>query len=76
MFPAVGLGYRALSFLGIRLNPFTKRAQMAVVGHPKFYFFDAGVYRAIRPTGPIDSPEEARFVPYVFSCCGAFIQYS
>jgi predicted AAA+ superfamily ATPase len=29
-----------------------------MVGHPKFYFFDAGVYRALRPSGPLDSPEE------------------
>ena len=26
--------------------------------HPKFYLFDAGVYRTIRPAGPLDSPEE------------------
>jgi len=28
------------------------------VAHPKFYFFDAGVYRALRPKGPLDKPEE------------------
>ena len=26
--------------------------------HPKFYLFDAGVYRSIRPAGPLDSLEE------------------
>ena len=26
--------------------------------HPKFFLFDAGVYRTIRPRGPLDSPEE------------------
>jgi predicted AAA+ superfamily ATPase len=26
--------------------------------HLKFYFFDAGVYRALRPAGPLDSAEE------------------
>jgi predicted AAA+ superfamily ATPase len=26
--------------------------------HPKFYYFDAGVFRAIRPRGPLDRPEE------------------
>jgi len=26
--------------------------------HPKFYFFDAGVYRTLRPAGPLDRPEE------------------
>lgn len=29
-----------------------------MVSHPKFYFFDAGVYRTIRPRGPLDSEEE------------------
>ncbi len=29
-----------------------------MINHQKFYFFDAGVYRAIRPAGPLDSPQE------------------
>jgi predicted AAA+ superfamily ATPase len=41
-----------------RLPVFTKRAQRATITHPKFYFFDTGVYRQIRPKGPLDSPEE------------------
>ncbi len=44
--------------LAHRLPVFTKRAKRRMVNHPKFYFFDAGVYRAIRPKGPLDSPEE------------------
>ncbi len=44
--------------LSIRLPVFTKRAKRRMVSHPKFYFFDAGVYRAIRPRGPLDSEEE------------------
>ncbi|NCC53119.1 MAG: ATP-binding protein [Spartobacteria bacterium] len=40
------------------LPVFTKRAKRRLVAHPKFYFFDAGVYRTIRPMGPLDSPEE------------------
>jgi predicted AAA+ superfamily ATPase len=44
--------------LSIRLPVFTKRARRRMTQHPKFYFFDAGVYRAIRPEGPLDSPEE------------------
>jgi len=44
--------------LGFRLSVFTKRAQREVAAHPKFYFFDAGVFRANRPTGPLDSPAE------------------
>lgn len=41
-----------------RLPVFTKRAQRRLVDHPKFYYFDVGVYRALRPRGPLDKPEE------------------
>lgn len=41
-----------------RLPVFSKRAKRAVVAHQKFYFFDAGVFRALRPQGPLDRPEE------------------
>lgn len=44
--------------LGWKLPIFAKRAKRRTVTHPKFYFFDAGVYRTIRPKGPLDSPEE------------------
>lgn len=44
--------------LGFRLEVFVKRAKRAVASHPKFYFFDAGVFRANRPAGPLDSPAE------------------
>ncbi len=44
--------------LGYTLDVFTKRAQRSVVSHPKFYLFDAGVFRALRPAGPLDKPEE------------------
>lgn len=44
--------------LSYRLPIFTKRAKRAVVSHPKFYFFDAGVFRSLRPSGPLDKPEE------------------
>lgn len=37
---------------------FTKRARRELVAHPKFYWFDAGVFRSIRPAGPLDSPHE------------------
>ncbi len=45
--------------IALRLPVFTKRAKRRLVAHPKFYYFDAGVYRAIRPRGPLDTPEEA-----------------
>ncbi|MFH0948089.1 MAG: AAA family ATPase [Elusimicrobiota bacterium] len=44
--------------LAFRLPVFEKRAKRAVVSHPKFYFFDAGVYRSLRPSGPLDKSEE------------------
>lgn len=44
--------------LAHRLPVFAKRAKRRLAAHPKFYFFDAGVFRAIRPKGPLDRPEE------------------
>ncbi len=44
--------------LGFTLPVFTKRAKRATVAHSKFYFFDPGVYRSLRPVGPLDRPEE------------------
>ena len=44
--------------LGVRVPVFSKRARRRMVAHPKFYLFDAGVYRALRPRGPLDSTEE------------------
>lgn len=40
------------------LPVFAKRAKRAVIKHSKFYFFDAGVFRIIRPAGPLDRPGE------------------
>jgi len=44
--------------LGVRLPSFRRRAKRRIVTHPKFYFFDAGVYRALRPRGPLDATDE------------------
>ena len=44
--------------IGYMLPPFTKRAKRRLVCHPKFYYFDPGVFRAIRPMGPYDRPQE------------------
>lgn len=44
--------------IGYRLPVFSKRAKRRLVAHPKFYYFDAGVYRTLRPKGPLDLPEE------------------
>lgn len=40
------------------LPVFSKRAKRNLVGHGKYYFFDAGVFRALRPKGPLDRPGE------------------
>jgi predicted AAA+ superfamily ATPase len=44
--------------LAFRLPVFTRRARRATAAHPKFYYFDAGVFRSLRPHGPLDRPEE------------------
>jgi uncharacterized protein len=46
--------------IAVRLPVFTKRAKRRLVAHPRFYFFDAGVFQAIRPRGPLDAAEEIR----------------
>ena len=54
------------SYLGIledlliatRLPVFRRRAKRAVVAHAKLYFFDCGVFRSLRPAGPLDAREE------------------
>ena len=44
--------------LGFRLSVFTRRAKRKTVRHPKFYYFDSGVFRSVRPRGPLDSEAE------------------
>jgi predicted AAA+ superfamily ATPase len=44
--------------IAYRIPVFAKRAKRRLASHPKFYFFDAGIYRTLRPTGPLDMPEE------------------
>jgi predicted AAA+ superfamily ATPase len=44
--------------LARRLPVFQRRARRSLTHHPKFYYFDAGVYRAIRPRGPLDLDAE------------------
>ena len=42
--------------MAFRLPVFRKRAKRAMVGRDKLYLFDAGVFRSLRPTGPLDRP--------------------
>jgi predicted AAA+ superfamily ATPase len=54
-------GYLAILgdlLLAFRVPVFTKRAQRNLTMHPKFFWFDAGVFQALRPSGPLDRPEE------------------
>jgi predicted AAA+ superfamily ATPase len=44
--------------LSFRVPVFTRRAKRHLVSHDKFFYFDAGVYRSLRPAGPLDRPEE------------------
>jgi len=44
--------------IAVRLPVFTKRAKRRLIAHPKFFYFDAGVFQAIRPRGPLDTPEQ------------------
>ncbi len=44
--------------LAFRVPVFSRRAKRALAVHPKFFFFDAGVFRANRPVGPLDSTAE------------------
>ena len=44
--------------IGVYLPPFQKRARRRITQHPKFFLFDTGLFRAVRPTGPLDVPAE------------------
>lgn len=44
--------------IAVRLPVFSKRAKRRLIAHPKFFYFDAGVFQAIRPRGPLDAPEQ------------------
>lgn len=44
--------------ISIRLPVFARKAKRKLIQHQKFYFFDTGVFRKLRPTGPLDSDAE------------------
>ena len=55
------VGYLAVMedlLLSRRLPVFQRRAKRQLTKHPKFYWFDAGVFAQARPRGPMDAPEE------------------
>lgn len=44
--------------LAFRVPVFARRARRATSTHPKLYLFDTGVFRSLRPAGPLDRPAE------------------
>ena len=61
------------------LPVFSKRAKRAMAATAKFYFFDTGVFRALRPKGPLDRPGEidgAALEGLVFQHLAAYLDYS
>ena len=44
--------------VGVEIPVFSRRAKRQLIKHAKFYFFDAGVFRSIRPAGPLDRAGE------------------
>lgn len=44
--------------LSFTIPVFTRRAKRALVSRSKFYYFDVGVFRELRPTGPLDKEAE------------------
>lgn len=44
--------------LAFQVPVFNRRAGRAVTSRPKFYYFDTGAFRSLRPRGPLDHPGE------------------
>ena len=44
--------------IGIRLPVFNRRTKRKLIKHAKFYYFDVGIFRELRPKGPLDSDAE------------------
>jgi len=54
-------GYMTILYdllVAFRVPVFKRRAKRHMVSHDKFYFFDTGVFRSLRPAGPLDRLEE------------------
>jgi uncharacterized protein len=44
--------------LAFSIPVFTRRAKRRLITHSKFYFFDVGIYRTLRPQGILDNKNE------------------
>lgn len=65
--------------LSLKIDVFTHRGQRELAQHPKFYFFDAGIFRALRKMGPGDSYHEtdgAALEGLVFQHLRAWMHYT
>lgn len=65
--------------LSARLDVFSHRAQREMSQHPKLYFFDVGIFRALRKMGPGDSYQEidgAALEGLVFQHLRSWIRYT
>ncbi len=64
--------------LSFNIGVFHKRAKRKLIQHSKFYYFDAGVFRHLRPKGPLDSPRDIHgqaLEGLVAQCLRAWIHY-
>jgi len=43
--------------LSFRVPVFARRAKRATTAHAKLFLFDTGIFRSLRPKGPLDHPE-------------------
>lgn len=54
--------------LSYELPIFSKRAKRELMTKRKFFFFDVGLYRTLRPRGPLDSEEELNGAAFETLC--------
>ncbi len=75
-------GYLAILedlLLAVRLPVFSRRSGRALVSHPKLYLFDVGVFRSLRPSGPLyaqGDTEGAALEGLVLQHLRAWVAYS
>lgn len=65
--------------LTFTIDVFSKKAKRKLVSHKKFYLFDTGVFRYLRPKGPLDNRSEIdgqALEGLVAQCLRAWIDYS
>lgn len=45
--------------IAFRIPIFTKKAKRKLISHPKFFYFDAGIFKTLRPRGPLEAENES-----------------